>query len=245
MSRKDKARILAEVKNILWDLHRDPPDEVTFESYLFGDLGIDGDDAVDVFEAIQERFNVNFASIQWNRHFDPEGGLNPFALLIPSWWKWRRKRIPVTVQDLVDAVCAKKWVKPDPEDDLPNNGLQATPKGAPETDVRPRGCQGRSMWRMFSNAVRALFDPEMRKTCHTARAVFQREYPTLVYEGTSVRAREQDRFVVAVFYRDPGIRTKPCPYKIFRVSSDMEHAMENAEELDCNPESLYWIHGRR
>ena len=97
------------------------------------------------------------------------------------------------------------------------------------------------MWRMFSNAIRALFRSEMRQACKVAKAVFQREYPTLLYMGSSVRAQEEDRLVVAVFYQHPESKTKPSRYKIFGVSIDME----NAKELECNPQSKYWIRGRR
>jgi acyl carrier protein len=111
MMNKNEEQILEQVKQILWDLHGDRPERVTLKSDLFSDLEIDGDDAVEIFEKIKEEFEVDFSCMQWNRHFGPEAGFNPFALLLPSWWKWQRERVPVRVEDLICAICAKRWVK--------------------------------------------------------------------------------------------------------------------------------------
>jgi acyl carrier protein len=110
MLNKNEEQLLEQVKQILWALHGDRPERVTLKSDLFSDLGIDGDDAIEVFEKIEEKFDVDFSSMQWDRHFGPEAGFNPFALLLPSWWKWQRERVPVTVEDLITAICARRWV---------------------------------------------------------------------------------------------------------------------------------------
>ena len=110
MDKNEEETILEQVKQILWDLHGDRPERVTLKSDLFSDLGIDGDDAVEVFQKIKEEFEVDFSSMHWDRHFGPEAGFNPFALLLPSWWKWLRKRVPVTVEDLIAAILAKRWI---------------------------------------------------------------------------------------------------------------------------------------
>jgi len=131
-----------------------PIDSIQLESRLSHDLGMDGYDAVEFFEAFGKSFSVDLAPLyrDWSRYFGPEGfGLNwrvalvlifataaGFLLsvkvgLFPQ-WVWtaslalivlfltRRfcpevlsiKSLPVTVQDLVDAAEAGKWVKPSP-----------------------------------------------------------------------------------------------------------------------------------
>jgi acyl carrier protein len=111
MMNKNEEQLLEQVKQILKDIHGDRPERVTLKSDLLFDLGIDGDDVVEVFKKIEEEFEVDFSPMQWDRHFGPEAGFIPFALLLPSWWKWQRERIPVTVEDLINAICAKRWVK--------------------------------------------------------------------------------------------------------------------------------------
>jgi acyl carrier protein len=111
MNKIVEEKTLEQVKQILWDLHGDRPERVSLKSDLFADLGIDGDDAVEVFQRIEEKFEIDFSLMKWERHFGPEAGFNPFVLLLPSWRWWQRERVPVTVEDLITAICAKRWVK--------------------------------------------------------------------------------------------------------------------------------------
>ena len=83
--------------------------ESSQDTDLFHDLGLDGADAEEVFKELQEDHGVDLGSLQWDRHFGPEAAFNPFALLFPSWWRWRRQRIPVRVRDLVEAIRTKRW----------------------------------------------------------------------------------------------------------------------------------------
>jgi len=106
-----QSKILEQVKDILWELHLDEPELVSLRTELYRDLGIDGDDAVEIFEKIEEMFQVDFSNIQWDQHFVSEPEVNPFALITRKWSKWQRERVPVTVQDLIDAICEKQWVK--------------------------------------------------------------------------------------------------------------------------------------
>lgn len=85
------------------------PETILLGTDLFRDLGVDGADAEEVIDGIAHEFGVDFSRLEWGRHFGPERGCNPFALLLPSWWRWQRERIPVTVRDLARAVVAKQW----------------------------------------------------------------------------------------------------------------------------------------
>lgn len=49
------------------------PEEVRLSSRLFEDLGIDGDDAIALFEQIQKRFGTDLTHLCWREHFGPEG----------------------------------------------------------------------------------------------------------------------------------------------------------------------------
>jgi hypothetical protein len=62
-----------------------------------------------------QEFAVDLKNIQWDRHFGPEIGFNPFALLTPRWWKWQRERLAVSTSDLIRAAHSKQWVYAYPE----------------------------------------------------------------------------------------------------------------------------------
>ena len=51
------------------------PDKINPSSRLLQDLGMDGDDAVDFFTTLQERFGTDLSALQerWSDHFGPEG----------------------------------------------------------------------------------------------------------------------------------------------------------------------------
>ena len=93
---------------------------------------------------------------------------------------------------------------------------------------------------MISGWIRRLFTPTgtARKA---ARTYFASQCPEWTFLGTSVRAIEEDRTVVALLYEAPPVRTKPCRYLLYAVSS----IDGSVEELPCSPDSPYWITGRR
>jgi len=125
-------------------------EKVRLSDRLLQDIGMDGDDAVDFFNRVHERFGTNLKSLheRWSEHFRPEGfscwnGLfiAPFvvigavigdfvgpskfwsyviaftvaAALLAAWLRVMRRwgppdrMVPVTVQDVVEAVEAGAW----------------------------------------------------------------------------------------------------------------------------------------
>lgn len=85
------------------------------QSTLFGDLGLDGDDAYEFFVAFREQFNVDLKNLDLDRHFGPEG-MYPWA---PLYWivlalrsgtpEEKARKDPITVADLVNAAAAGQW----------------------------------------------------------------------------------------------------------------------------------------
>ena len=60
-----------------------PVSKITPDKRLLDDLGMDGDDAVEFFEAFGERFGMNLTPLgeHWDRHFGPEG-ISPLAFFL-------------------------------------------------------------------------------------------------------------------------------------------------------------------
>jgi acyl carrier protein len=60
-------------------------ERVTVESRLQDDLGLEGDDAVELFKAFEKEFETDCSALWrlWDEHFAPEGGVSPlFALVL-------------------------------------------------------------------------------------------------------------------------------------------------------------------
>ncbi len=62
-----------------------------------------------------------------------------------------------------------------------------------------------------------------------AKTSFRRDYPDFVPRATSTRAVEQQRLVIAVFYSS-SFPSRPMPYKLYMVSSDLVSARELPSE---------------
>jgi hypothetical protein len=86
-----------------------PRSALRMDTDLARDLGVDGDDAYELLLRFSGDFEVNLASLQLHRHFGPEAGFNPLALLRPSWWRWQSERVPITIADLVEAAHTQTW----------------------------------------------------------------------------------------------------------------------------------------
>jgi acyl carrier protein len=95
-----------------------PAETLTSETTLFGDLGIDGDDAIEFFEAFQERFGVDLASLDMRRYFGPEGWPLRDLVIMPFWLLWmarpgdphQKARVqPIHLFELMSAAESGRW----------------------------------------------------------------------------------------------------------------------------------------
>jgi len=77
--------------------------------------------------------------------------------------------------------------------------------------------------------------------CKVARRYCSELHPAWRIIETRTLAIERGQFIVAVFYKNPGIVSRPLPYQIYRVS----HDCNEVTELPTDPESPYWILGRK
>ena len=97
------------------------PERIRPESTLFGDLGVDGDDADELFEAFAAEFRVDLGPLQLSRHFGGEGIALGDLLRLPA-LLWRLARgvdphdaagkVPIRVADMVRAAELGRWAEP-------------------------------------------------------------------------------------------------------------------------------------
>jgi hypothetical protein len=76
-----------------------------------GNLGIDGDDGLELMRKFAVMFDVDLSEFDPADHFGPEGGFNPLMLLWPAWRRARRRMRPLTVADFVRAAEARRWMR--------------------------------------------------------------------------------------------------------------------------------------
>ena len=91
------------------DQTRCPLAQLSPQTDLFRDLGVDGDDARDLLLRLGEEFEIDLEKVRFGRHFGPEAGFNPLAMVLPRWWRWQRERVPVTIADLIEAARTRSW----------------------------------------------------------------------------------------------------------------------------------------
>lgn len=92
-------------------------EKLTLETTLFGDLGMDGDDAVDFFEEFANAFRVDLADFEINQYFGPEAAGDPVSSIInllQVWWTGDSHKaanvMPISLRDLVEAARARRWI---------------------------------------------------------------------------------------------------------------------------------------
>src|SRR5687768_14916691 len=94
-------------------------ERIRLDTTLFGDLGIDGDDADELFAAFSREFDVDLTELELSKHFGPEGlPLNPWKVF-QSWLRYISRKgtpeeragvIPITVAQLVESARSKRWL---------------------------------------------------------------------------------------------------------------------------------------
>jgi acyl carrier protein len=79
--------------------------KVALSTRLLQDLGMDGDDAVEFFDLFSDKFKVDLSQLSqhWHHHFGPEGFLHGLP--------FRGLEMEITIQDLLDAAIAGRWLK--------------------------------------------------------------------------------------------------------------------------------------
>lgn len=77
------------------------------DTRIFHDLGVDGDDAIELIESFSQQFDVDVSGFPYEQYFGAEVSLSPFAIITQILGK-RKKFQPLCVADLVSAVKLRK-----------------------------------------------------------------------------------------------------------------------------------------
>jgi hypothetical protein len=91
---------------------------------------------------------------------------------------------------------------------------------------------------MFS-LLRLMFDAKARSASRRATQHLAATIPSSVITDVRLRATEPERWVFAVFYETPGVKTSPEIYKLVAVA----RGTEATTVLETTPDSAYWIRG--
>jgi len=99
------------------------PERIDRQTTLLGNLGVDGDDAVELFMAFEKEFQVDLSGLDLSKHFGSEGMsllapiyllLLPIHLIICAIRRGkpllRGGLVPIRVADLIAATERGKWV---------------------------------------------------------------------------------------------------------------------------------------
>jgi hypothetical protein len=81
-------------------------ENLSLETDLMTDLGIDGDDAIEFIDSFGKEFNIDFSGFDSNKYFGSEAGFNPLVFLFK-----RKKIFPLKIKLLVQAARRKEWLE--------------------------------------------------------------------------------------------------------------------------------------
>ncbi len=143
--------IFARVKAFVAEHHRIAEKKFNPDTRLVEDLGIDGDDAVELIEAFCDEFEIqDMSDFNFSNYFGPEGcdligSLFGFLYdLLFDKEKLRSTSTPITLHDLAESAEAKRWKPPQgqPKSAIPPSPLFKGGKGGfrrSRTDFNPEG----------------------------------------------------------------------------------------------------------
>ena len=89
-------------------------EKIAVEKSLNFDLGVDGDDAVELFQAYAQKFQVDLTPLgeEWDRYFGQEG-IDILSLFSSMSWplgKRRKPMRPLPVSRLLASARAGRWI---------------------------------------------------------------------------------------------------------------------------------------
>ena len=85
--------------------------------------------------------------------------------------------------------------------------------------------------------VRGILDGEVTSAGQAAQDFLRSQSPGAVVHAARLHAKEPERIVFAVVYDEPGVPSRPSPYRLISV----DRSSGDIAFLETTPESPYWI----
>ncbi|HEY2028184.1 MAG TPA: DUF1493 family protein [Myxococcales bacterium] len=107
----DSAEIQARLEAVIEFVAREcsvSSGRLTGTTRLTADLGVTGDDALQLMASFAKEFGVDLSRFRPEQHFAAEA-MNPLLLFSRRWWRSRRTLRDVTLVELADAASRRKW----------------------------------------------------------------------------------------------------------------------------------------
>ncbi|WP_286828428.1 MULTISPECIES: DUF1493 family protein [Kordiimonas] len=103
----NRQEVFDDVRSIIVHVSGTSKDQITEESSVADDVGIAGDDGDDLFQALNDRFQVDWAGVELEAMFGPE----PSSIFAIMPWRHGEDRYQdCTVADIVNSIIAGRWV---------------------------------------------------------------------------------------------------------------------------------------
>jgi hypothetical protein len=104
-TRDSKSAVLAIVSRFTGK----PPSSLDLEDRLLQDLGVDGDDAVEILIALSRDLNADMSALVVEKYFRPEPDITTVFRSRAKVRAELAEKIPVRIRDLVLAVDTGRW----------------------------------------------------------------------------------------------------------------------------------------
>ena len=104
---------LDDLADMLATLRSEPRGQITADTRLGEDLGVDGDDWDEILGAITRRWGTDFATFNFYDYFGEEPQLHAFYVWVKNAWNGKRLK-PLTVGHLAAVIDHGKWFEPEP-----------------------------------------------------------------------------------------------------------------------------------
>jgi acyl carrier protein len=103
----DLSDVLSFLERLIQDKYGVAKENISPEKRIREDFRIDGDDAVELFDAFHDRFAFEANDFRYDDYFAAEG----FSLGLVDWLKGKKQKPlkPMTVQMLVNAALTGVW----------------------------------------------------------------------------------------------------------------------------------------
>jgi hypothetical protein len=83
--------------------------DIRLDSQLASDLGIAGDDGVEIMDKFAKTFSVDLTGLDCVEYFGEEGGFNPLQFFLQCLFSSAPKLKPLSVRDLVEWAKRGTW----------------------------------------------------------------------------------------------------------------------------------------